>query len=516
MILRKPYAFFIRMFKPIHLVLAILVAYLIYLQNIILSFLNSYIYSNANTTSKELVSTPLFIIPLIVIIFSMIILGIMFRKKKPILFYIINIFAFIVVIVINLYVANFLGILEKSVVAIRIVKLMHDLVLINMIVESISFAFLIVRGMGVNFKKFDFDSEIAKFDINESDKEEFELSINVDLNKTKTNRRRRLRYLKYSYAENKVLINSIIVVFLVFVAFILYFVFKPVKYNEEGNIYNTNSFSYVIDETLILNTDYHGNKITDDYLVVVKSRFKSFINGNFLYLKDFSLKIGDSIFRPTTKYSKLLVDLGSVYDERILSTEFDNYLFVFEIPEKYITSDMLFRYNDKGNIDKIKLNPKHLTINDALIEKNIGDEISFTDSLKDISFKINSYDINDKYLINYNYCVKDDDCLKSKEYLKATLNTNFDKYILKLDVEYNGNSDLKLDTFYKLFSKFGSIVYEINGVWYAQITNFEEIKSNKVSAGNDVYIGINSEISNSTSIKLVFNIRGSRYEYVLK
>ena len=34
MILKKPYAFFIKMFKPIHLVISILIAYLIYLDDI--------------------------------------------------------------------------------------------------------------------------------------------------------------------------------------------------------------------------------------------------------------------------------------------------------------------------------------------------------------------------------------------------------------------------------------------------------------------------------------------------
>ena len=54
MILRRPYAFFIRMFKPLHLVLSFLVAYLIYLENSILSYLNSYIYSSNNMVGQSI------------------------------------------------------------------------------------------------------------------------------------------------------------------------------------------------------------------------------------------------------------------------------------------------------------------------------------------------------------------------------------------------------------------------------------------------------------------------------
>ena len=101
----------------------------------------------------------------------------MFKKKKPVTFYVVNVFSFIVIIIINMYASNFLGVLEESIVSVKSVKLIHDLILLNMIIESIIFIFFVVRGMGINFKKFDFDSEISKFDISESDKEEFELDI---------------------------------------------------------------------------------------------------------------------------------------------------------------------------------------------------------------------------------------------------------------------------------------------------------------------------------------------------
>ena len=91
MVLRKPYAFFIKMFKPIHILLAIIVAYLIYLENRILLFFNTYIYSSNNVLGQNIKdkfgSSLLYLLPTIIIIFSLIILGIMFRKKKPIVFY---------------------------------------------------------------------------------------------------------------------------------------------------------------------------------------------------------------------------------------------------------------------------------------------------------------------------------------------------------------------------------------------------------------------------------------------
>ena len=521
MILKKPYAFFIKMFKPIHLILAILTAYLIYLDNKILTFFNEYIYSDINVVgeniSENLVNNFLYIIPIIIIVFSMIIFGIMFNKKKPTFLYIFNILAFVVVIIINIYTINFIGVLEKSVVSIKMVKLIHDLVVINMAISSISFIFFIIRGIGINFKKFNFYNDISKMDITESDKEEFEVNINIDIDEKKRQRKEKFRKLKYSYVENKFMINigvGIGVVVVVIATVLM--VNLQNKENTEGNIYGASTFSFGVTSTTLLNTDYKGNKITDDYLIVVDSKLMSNFSSNSLYLKDFSLRIGEATFKPTKKYSDYLKDLGTLYDGQNLENQFNNYLFVYEISEKYIESDMYFSYSDQGNNISIKLNPKELVSTDLSVTKQKLEEISFEESLGDIKFKINEYEIKDRYLIEYNYCIKDNDCILSREYLTPTINKNFDKTILRLNVEYSSNTNLDINTFYKFFSQFGSISYKIGDNWYEQSGSFEEIKSNKVSDKVNTYIGINEVIMNAESIKLVFNIRGSKYEYVLK
>lgn len=521
MILRKPYALFIKMFKPIHFFLAILVAYLIYLENKILNFLNNYIYSSSNVVGENiknrLVNNLIYIIPIIIIIFSLVILGIMFKKKKPVTLYVVNIFSFIVIIIINMYASSFLGALEKSILAVKTVKLIHDLILLNIIIESIIFICLSVRGMGVNFKKFDFDSEISKFDISESDKEEFELDINVDLDESKRKRRRKLRYLKYAYIENKFLINSVSVIVICVIGLVIYGTVNIYsKKNKEGVVYSVSTFSFGVDETTMLNTDYQGKKITDNYLIVVNTKMSSYYFDNSLFLNDFSLKIGEAKFKPVTKYENSLIDLGYLYKGDELTPEFTNYLFVYEIPEKYITSDMLFSYSNSGKSIDIKLNPKKMINSDKVETKKIIEEINFKDVLGDIKFKINDYEIKDKFLLEYNFCVKANDCMLSKEYVKASIDKNYDKYVLRLNLEYSDNSDLNLNTFYKFFTKFGEIDYKIGETWYTQVSGFEEVKSTKVNDKKNIYIGIKSDIINATSIKFVFNIRGNKYEYLLK
>ena len=519
MVFRKPYAFFIKMFKPIHLVMAFIVVYLIYLDSNILRFLNSYINSSTSIVGEnirnDLINIFIYLIPAIIIILSMVILGVMVRKRKPALFYVVNIFAFIVILVINLYTDNFLGVLEKSIVSVRVVKLIHDLVLIDMIIETISFIFLVGRGMGINFKKFGFNSDISKLDISDSDKEEFELDINVDVYESKRKRKENYRNLKYKYLENKFKINLIICVFIILSVVIGIMFLMPKSYKTEGSVYYINGINIGVDETIILNTDYSGKRITDDYLLVVNTKISSNENNKQVYLEDFNLQIGELTFKATTKYSKYLVDIGNVFDESSLEKDYVNYLFVYEIPEKFITSDMVFIYSGGTDKLKIKLNPRDLNSNEISVSNKLGEEISFIDSIGDVKFKITDYEIKDKFIFEYDYCIKSDDCIRSKEYVKPSIDKNFDKVIMRLSIDYKDNTN-NVKTFYKLFSRYGSIVYTIGDNVYSQNGSFEEIKSSKVSTKGNSYIGINSDIINAESIKLVFNIRNSKYEYILK
>ena len=496
MILKKPYAFFIKLFKPIHLMLSILIAYLIFLENRILRFLSNYITTNVSVVGEKLreeyISSFIYIIPIVLIVISLLIFGIMFKKKKPTTFYLINIFAYIFIMIINIYAINFLGTLEQNVVAIKLVKLIHDFIFINIMIETISFIVFVIRGIGINFKKFDFDSELSRINISDSDKEEVELNIQIDLNESKRKRKKKLRYLKYLYFENKFIINICIIVFLITITSVgIGIKIGDNNQLKEGVEHIIGDFNFIVDRTIKLNTNYRGKKITENYLIIVDIELKSYIENQKLYLNDFSLNIGEAKFKPTTKYSNDLVDIGQVYEENVLSNEYENYLFVYEIPEKYINSEMTFEYNDKGTRTDVSLRPTNLKTKEISVSKKTTQNISFLETLGDIEFKINNIDINSKYLIEYDYCINKDDCVKSYEYLKPSINENFDKYILKLDVEYSDNSSLEMTNFYKFVENFGSLYYYLNDSCYEEETKFVNPRKTKIHFTKEMMVEIN-------------------------
>ena len=95
MILRKPFAFFIKHFRFIHLILDICAVYLITKTNAILSFYLEYMdimsISPGTSVSTDLFNSMLWISTIVIILGSILIAFLMKFKKKPIRFYKINI-----------------------------------------------------------------------------------------------------------------------------------------------------------------------------------------------------------------------------------------------------------------------------------------------------------------------------------------------------------------------------------------------------------------------------------------
>jgi len=421
MILRKPYAFFIKFFKPAHIILAILTGLLIYRTNTLLSFFNEYIYSINNTLPQNiretLIAKSLFVIPVIIVLFSLFFLGIMFLKRKPIKFYIINIFLFLIVLVITIYASNFLEVMVKTVVSIKAVKIHRDLLLINMIIECLIFVSLIIRGLGINFKKFNFDSDISKLEITDADNEEFEVNFNLDLDSAKRNRKKRIRHLKYLYMENRFIINLVISsVVSIMLIVLLIVIFSKDDVNIEGVNYKIGDFDIMVNKTISTKQSFKNKIVTENNLIVVDTLLKSGYSSVSLFKKDFSLEIEGSYFGIVTNYDELLLDLGNPYNENILTPQYKNYLLIFEVPDKYMTSDMFLVYNNKGINTKIKLKPTKISDKQIVSTSKINDILSLKGTLEGISFDIENYDIKNEFLINYKYCIEKD-CVLSKEYI---------------------------------------------------------------------------------------------------
>ena len=91
MILRKPYAFLIKHFKIIHIILFLIFTYLVFeMRNIYMFFIN-YVKNNHYTyfenMANKYMNPFIFIMIILIIAFAISVYELMKKKEKPVLFY---------------------------------------------------------------------------------------------------------------------------------------------------------------------------------------------------------------------------------------------------------------------------------------------------------------------------------------------------------------------------------------------------------------------------------------------
>ena len=515
MILKKPYAILIKYFKLIHVFITVLIAYSIFKINGLLKFFNTYLDNQTSVVGQNLkenlFTTFMIIVPLLVFIISILLLWLMVRKKKPYKFYLINTLIYIYNYILLIYVSLFLSRMEVGIVSVVSVRVVRDLLSISIFLQSVSLIISFIRAIGFDIKNFEFGADLEKLEISEEDQEEYELEFSFDSNERKRRRKRKLRYLKYTYRENKIFVNVLLALLF---GVICYFVYKNMgiysKTNKEGNILSTKYYNMGVENSYLINKNYKGNIITNNYILVVNLKVRSISNRNKLITGNFKLEIGDNTYLTTNYYDKSLLDLGKVYDNDIVSSEYNNYLLVYEIKKEDINNKniKLIYYENNKNI-KFKLKP--IIYNDNCQEEySIGEDIKLPNSTV---VNISSYDIQERYKIDYEYCIKDN-CYNSIQYLVSTLDTNYDKAIIKIVGSANIQKNNIYNSFNKLLSNTSTIYYTINGI--NKKTNITKINNIKKEDKNVYYYEVNKELMSADNIKLVFNTRECKYLYNFK
>lgn len=520
MILRKPYAILIKNFKFIHLIMAILIGYLFYKTNNILSFLNDYLSSIATTISNEITESlfnPLFIVSgIVIIVASLIILFLLYIKEKPVKFYIYNIIVYVAILIYYNIAFNIIKSLEIGLVDVRTLKLLHDFALIALLLEGIGFIFVIIRTTGFDIKSFNFKKDLEELNIETKDNEEFEVEMEFDTDKVKRNFNKKVRHTKYIYLENKLLINIIIAVVILTTSIVCYLNVSVLNrsYNLNEN-FKTNQLIFNFKESYVTKYDYQNNLLKKDYaLVSIKMNVKTISSLNKINVGRFYLDIDGRKYYHNINYKDKLIDMGTTYIDQEISSEFSTYLLNFEIPEKLIDKKMVLKYTDTDkNVISIDVTP--INLNEKKEAKNIGLTQTMTleeSILGNSSITINAFEMAPTFKINYNYCLNDA-CVDSYEYLNS--NTG-DAYLLKL----SGNvvleeNNIKINTLYKFISFFGKLKYEINGNTKVMNIAFKELKPKK-TVTNDTYIEITEEVHRAERVYFEFNIRNKIYTYNIK
>ena len=525
MVLRKPYKFLIKHFKLIHLILAVISGYLLIKTNNLLNFFNEYINNNQTLigtgTVNEYFNSIMTVFIIFVIVGTIIIAVIMKMKDKPIIFYIVNLVAYIFIGIIYVYDRSLIETLELKAIDIRVLKLASDFTLMCFLVQTISTIILSIRAVGFDLKKFDFGKDM-EFEIDEKDNEEFEFDVNIDKNKIKRNIKKNIRNLKYAYHENKFITNIVIVIVIALIVLMI-FLNKEVfnKVYKKGEIINTPQFTYSVVDSYLTNKNYRNNQITDNYLVVVKLKIKNNTSEKLKFeTARVLLNIGKVKYNPTTNYKNNLIDLGEDINNKNIKNEFEEYVITFEIPKNDIKEKMILSYNDITNkTHKIKLKNIEFEEKTENVKAYLMGTMKIEDPvIKNITFKINKFEINDKIKSVYKFCETSTVCYNSYEYITPTLTDNYDKAIMKIESEINFNEQIikNFNDLSDFVEKYATIKYKVNGVAKEMKTKVKEVEPSKATQKGVYYFEVYKDIKDASEISVIFNIRNKKYEYKIK
>lgn len=535
MIFRKPYAFLIKNFKKIHLILFLAMGFLFYKSYSIYSFFAEYINNNYSTVSSldSITNYTSFIVYLILIIILIVFIAIYYllqHKNKPRKFYLYSIIYYVVLLIFFSYMSGFFKNIFEIAIESKTIRAYRDISLIAMFSQIPFIIYSLITVVGFNIKKFNFGEDLKEFEISAEDNEEFELNVGFEGYKTKRSIRKTIRELKYYVLENKFVISCIGIILVVILAISLISTLKEKNNNLKGNAYAVNNnFSIKVMDSIISNLYPNGEVIENGkYYLAVKIEISNITNSSVsLDYSNYRLVTKGKRLVPNLQASHYFYDFGLPYmgDKlRIGETRIIN--LAYEISKSDLDNKFVlkiykgtFNKDDKlvDDYNEVKLNPlKQLDKGDANIVL-LNDELSFNNSnVGDTRFTLKAFEYASSYTYSYDVC-HNNDCKTVKDIVTIDyLSVQKDAILMILDYDfllddktayYKYNNTL--NSFVTNFMKFK---YVIDGeIKYSSVINRTPLKVN-----DKLIIQVDKDVSVADEVQMIFTIRNKNYIIKIK
>ena len=533
MVVRKPYALFIKYFKVIHIIMALFIGILIYRTGVLLHFFNTYI-NNYQTAidgfiTGNYINLYSFLLVMVVIIANIIILSVMFLKKKPKLLYILNIILFIGTIIFFGICYSTLFNITSTILDVRVSKAIRDISVLLIALEAISFILVLVRGTGFDFKKFDFGSDLEQLKIEEKDREEVEVAFELDKNKLNRQFRNKFRNIKYVYFEHRFLINTLAIILVVVIAFTTYFNISVYRANySENKYFSASGVSLKVTDSYITDEDYQGKSLTDDTSLVVVRFDVRRTNTTTKKLNTglMTLRIGFDSYGQTPNYNKKLADFGVGYVNQKLTEDYASYIVVFEVPNSKINSKMTLKFNDNVSYVRGQMGAKNIYVklkphkfdSSEIISNKVGDTVDFSNSiLKDAKLAVNEVSIANSFKIAYDFCSTQNNCFKSYEYVTPSASGDSEKTLMRIKGNFESSETVDISGVSSLLdfiNTFGYLNYN-NGENHQVKINSKNVKPNSKGDSNTYYIEVPRAALNASNLSFSFKVRNYTYNYTI-
>lgn len=522
MVFRKPYAFLIKNFKKIHILLLVLCAYIYYktmsTSSFTTDFLNYLSYDPYYEPIKKYVGLFLLLIIIIVVVINAMLLVLLRRKDKPWKLYLIPILEYVVLFFVLISIRSYFNSYTGDDLSTTSIRLLNNMLFITTIPQYIVFLILIIRVIGLDLKNFNFSADEEFLDLSQDDREEFEVSVEFDKYALLRLFKKTQRALIYFYQEHRYFCNIFFVIVTVLLIGNIYYYFgvahKVIKENQTNTI---NNYQITINKSYYTDKGKTGDVLEKDSAFVIlnmtvvnKGAVRTFNPSDFRLVngsKGYSFA-GDT-------YNNDFLDLGNGYPKgKLQYDEKKTFILVFKVDNKLNPKRYVLYYQEYKNATTSYLRKIKLNLHDASdvlqnTSKKIGEEITIVypnKEEKSLTFREASFTNNVDYYSEV--CNKDDEC----EIVPKNYTMSGDKEILVINFSSN---DYEGEDLIDFSIKYGKIVYRDNENITRELKVENAINSSKY-LGKYLYIKVPSVLQEATKIDFIYTIRSQKYIYEIR
>ena len=426
MVLKKPYAFLIKHFRLIHLVLTLLGVFIAVESFRLVSFFSDFVANDYSATIMNDLAgeyiNPLLTFAIIISIVILIAMSLLLKmKKKPIKTYIFSIIYYILLISFVIIARFLLKGLEKELWSTAAARSYRDISLIVYYPQYIVILLLAIRAIGFNVKKFNFKNDLREMEITDADNEEVEVNFNFDATKTKRKFRRFIRETGYYYKENKLMITIVAVLGVFIIGYTIYKNYEKTSFNyKQGDTFTLNKVQLRVTNSMITNIDLGGNKQGNQYgshtFLVLQVEISNNTNADVEF-KDEYLRLfySNKSALPDLTVSSYFLDYGKQLGSNYLKTKSKNiYVIPYIIDEKDVDSKFQLgiyigsatkKKTFKAKSAYVKLTPiKYMDIS-SIKKVNLGTEVSLDQTLlKNSKIMFDNAELTLRYPYTYESC----------------------------------------------------------------------------------------------------------------
>ncbi len=349
MILRRPYAFLIKHFKLIHIIITIILGYIALKNRETYQYLIGLIN---NTTSRydvlNYLNYGLYFYMIIVMVLCYLIHWLLKYKDKPRKIYIVTIVGYIIIglfmLILYSYMREFLNTIYDQ----KTIRLYRDILTIIMLFQYYIILVMAIRGLGFDIKRFDFKSDVKELNLTEEDSEEVEVNVGIDTTNIRRGIRKSQREFGYFLQEYKLYVTVIVIVILLII------IYKGYNYfNAKYKVYQENEligYRY----NVIVKDSYYQIDEDQNYVIINFDAYKNGVREQ-LNTSTMTLVIGDKKYTPDKNICYKFKKVGECYKKQYITSTINNYIVSYSVDELNIQNAYLIYNEGYENTYKVKL-----------------------------------------------------------------------------------------------------------------------------------------------------------------